>query len=72
MGSHDIEASWAGGVRGREVMDRIFPVVSTLLSDKGIFYLVIVKENDVGKTIILINMSQKFYHINRYKHPCLS
>ena len=72
MGSHDIEASWAGGARGREVMDRIFPVVSTLLSDKGVFYLVIVKENDVGKTIILINMSQKFYHINRNKHPCLS
>ncbi|XP_077990682.1 methyltransferase HEMK2-like [Glandiceps talaboti] len=45
VGSQGIEASWAGGVDGRQVTDRIFPLVSELLSPKGVFYLVIIKEN---------------------------
>ncbi|XP_043095609.1 methyltransferase N6AMT1 isoform X2 [Puntigrus tetrazona] len=45
VGSRGIEASWAGGIRGREVMDRIFPMIPQLLSDHGVFYLVTVSEN---------------------------
>lgn len=48
VASRGIEAAWAGGSRGREVMDRLFPLVPSLLSDNGIFYLVTVKENDNG------------------------
>ncbi|PKU45288.1 hemk methyltransferase family member 2 isoform x2 [Limosa lapponica baueri] len=44
--SHGIEASWAGGKKGREVMDRVFPLVPDLLSPGGLFYLVTIKEND--------------------------
>ncbi|XP_025959399.2 methyltransferase N6AMT1 [Dromaius novaehollandiae] len=44
--SHGIEASWAGGKNGREVMDRIFPLVADLLSTAGLFYLVTIKENN--------------------------
>ncbi|XP_067155583.1 methyltransferase N6AMT1 isoform X1 [Apteryx mantelli] len=44
--SHGIEASWAGGKNGREVMDRVFPVVADLLSTGGLFYLVTIKENN--------------------------
>ncbi|NXG51723.1 HEMK2 methyltransferase, partial [Psilopogon haemacephalus] len=44
--SHGIEASWAGGIKGREVMDRVFPLVPDLLSPGGLFYLVTIKEND--------------------------
>ncbi|XP_050570478.1 methyltransferase N6AMT1 isoform X1 [Cygnus atratus] len=44
--SHGIEASWAGGKRGREVMDRVFPLVADLLSPRGLFYLVTIKENN--------------------------
>ncbi|KAM6310242.1 methyltransferase N6AMT1 [Aegotheles albertisi] len=44
--SHGIEASWAGGKKGREVMDRIFPLVPDLLSPGGLFYLVTIKENN--------------------------
>lgn len=49
VGSHGIEASWAGGKRGREVMDRFFPIVSELLSKQGIFYLVTVSDNNPGR-----------------------
>ncbi|XP_053790110.1 methyltransferase N6AMT1 isoform X2 [Vidua chalybeata] len=41
-----IEASWAGGKQGREVMDRVFPLVPDLLSPGGLFYLVTIKENN--------------------------
>ncbi|XP_007901739.1 methyltransferase N6AMT1 [Callorhinchus milii] len=46
VGSNGIEASWAGGERGREVMDRLFPHVPSLLSSHGLFYLVVVQENN--------------------------
>ncbi|MGH0144592.1 UNVERIFIED_CONTAM: hypothetical protein FKN15_036233 [Acipenser sinensis] len=49
VGSCGIEASWAGGRRGREVMDRLFPLVPQLLSNQGLFYLVTVQENNPGK-----------------------
>ncbi|KAM7180255.1 methyltransferase N6AMT1 [Macrochelys suwanniensis] len=44
--SHGIEAAWAGGKNGREVMDRFFPLVPDLLSTGGLFYLVTIKENN--------------------------
>ncbi|NXC43104.1 HEMK2 methyltransferase, partial [Penelope pileata] len=44
--NHGIEASWAGGKKGREVMDRVFPLVADLLSAGGLFYLVTIKENN--------------------------
>ncbi|XP_039713645.1 methyltransferase HEMK2 [Pteropus medius] len=45
VGSHGIEAAWAGGRNGREVMDRFFPLAPDLLSPRGSFYLVTIKEN---------------------------
>lgn len=47
-----IYASWAGGVDGRVVTDRLLPLVSDLLSPKGIFYLIALEENkpkDIAK-----------------------
>ncbi|KAL5493460.1 hypothetical protein EMCRGX_G014649 [Ephydatia muelleri] len=40
-----IEASWAGGARGREVTDRLLPDVAALLSRQGVLYLVTVPDN---------------------------
>ncbi|CAK4073523.1 unnamed protein product [Aphanomyces euteiches] len=45
VGSTGIEAAWAGGLHGREVIDRVLPLVQDLLSPKGVFYMVIVAEN---------------------------
>ncbi|RKP07955.1 S-adenosyl-L-methionine-dependent methyltransferase [Thamnocephalis sphaerospora] len=40
-----IAAAWAGGIDGREVTDRLLPRVADLLSPRGVFYLVAVREN---------------------------
>jgi len=45
VASSKIAHTWAGGLQGRQVMDRLFPLVPELLSDKGVFYLVLVQEN---------------------------
>ncbi|KAF8931390.1 U2 small nuclear RNA auxiliary factor 2 [Dissophora ornata] len=45
VGSHSVEAAWAGGIDGREVIDEFLPYVKRLLSAKGAFYLVVVNEN---------------------------
>ncbi|CAG8515352.1 10063_t:CDS:2 [Ambispora leptoticha] len=40
-----IEKAWAGGIDGREVIDRTLPLVDELLSARGIFYLLVISEN---------------------------
>ncbi|KAI9204303.1 S-adenosyl-L-methionine-dependent methyltransferase [Polychytrium aggregatum] len=45
VGSRSIEAAWAGGIDGREVIDRTLPVVNELLSPGGVFYMVVIREN---------------------------
>ncbi|KAG0299983.1 U2 small nuclear RNA auxiliary factor 2 [Linnemannia gamsii] len=45
VGSHSVEAAWAGGIDGREVIDEFLPYVKRLLSAKGAFYMVVVNEN---------------------------
>ena len=40
VGSDGIEAAWAGGVDGREVIDRLLPRVANLLGQNGRFYMV--------------------------------
>lgn len=41
-----ISKTWAGGLDGRQVMKRIFPHIPNLLSENGIFYLLVIKENN--------------------------
>lgn len=51
VGSRGIEAAWAGGVRGREVTDKLLPAVAQLLSSRGLFYLVTIAENDPRESL---------------------
>eukprot|EP00931_Biecheleriopsis_adriatica_P045507 TRINITY_DN26067_c0_g1_i2.p1 TRINITY_DN26067_c0_g1~~TRINITY_DN26067_c0_g1_i2.p1 ORF type:complete len:247 (+),score=45.91 TRINITY_DN26067_c0_g1_i2:19-759(+) len=41
-----ISVSWAGGARGREIIDVLLPQVSELLAPGGLFYLVCIAENE--------------------------
>jgi release factor glutamine methyltransferase len=47
----DIAASWAGGERGREVIDETLSTVRRVLTDDGVFYLVVEELNDVDNVI---------------------
>ena len=49
VGSSSIANSWAGGIDGREVIDRLLPQIPGLLTPKGIFYLLVLRENKPGK-----------------------
>lgn len=51
VGSKDITAAWAGGLRGREVIDRFLPMVKDLLSPGGCFYMVAVEDNNPAQII---------------------
>jgi release factor glutamine methyltransferase len=45
LGSHGIEASWAGGTYGTNALDKLLPHVASLLSPRGVFYLVALQHN---------------------------
>lgn len=49
VGVEGIASAWAGGDRGRTVIDRMLSIIDLLLSSKGIFYLVTVTENNPGE-----------------------
>ena len=40
-----ISRSWAGGEKGREILDQLLPNVQHLLQPKGIFYCVLLSSN---------------------------
>ncbi|KAJ8870496.1 hypothetical protein PR048_029519 [Dryococelus australis] len=40
-----LSRAWAGGAHGRQVMDCLFPDVPHLLSEQGVFYLLVIMEN---------------------------
>ncbi|RIB10856.1 S-adenosyl-L-methionine-dependent methyltransferase [Gigaspora rosea] len=40
-----IERAWAGGIYGREVIDRMLPLANDLLSSNGVFYLLVISDN---------------------------
>lgn len=57
--------TWAGGKNGRQVMEQVFSMIPEILSDAGLFYLVVIKENDpeyIMSTFQKLNMSGKIVH----------
>ncbi|KZV34481.1 hemK methyltransferase family member 2 [Dorcoceras hygrometricum] len=59
VGCSGITSSWAGGVNGRDVIDRILPVADKILSDRGWLYLVTLSENN--PLDICLQMRRKGY-----------
>ncbi|KAG7450193.1 S-adenosyl-L-methionine-dependent methyltransferase [Guyanagaster necrorhizus] len=53
-----VEGSWAGGKDGMDITDRFLDVVKELLSPRGLFYLVALKQNDIPN--IQRRMQDKF------------
>jgi len=51
-----IERSWAGGIRGRQVIDQWIEQqwMDRLLSPKGACYLVLLKQNDIPEIIEML------------------
>lgn len=47
QGSADIAGSWAGGADGMEITNRLLQDVECLLSPRGRFYLVALRQNNV-------------------------
>eukprot|EP00238_Polyblepharides_amylifera_P015008 CAMPEP_0196581022 /NCGR_PEP_ID=MMETSP1081-20130531/31994_1 /TAXON_ID=36882 /ORGANISM="Pyramimonas amylifera, Strain CCMP720" /LENGTH=220 /DNA_ID=CAMNT_0041901101 /DNA_START=60 /DNA_END=722 /DNA_ORIENTATION=- len=59
VGGAGITASWAGGARGRVVIDRVLPLLPGILSERGVLLMVLVKENDVedvSKALLSLNL----------------
>ncbi|KAG0735030.1 hypothetical protein G6F23_011884 [Rhizopus arrhizus] len=54
-----IEASWAGGVDGREVIDELLPFIKDLLSPEGVFYLLLINENKPNDVVKIMKDTYK-------------
>jgi release factor glutamine methyltransferase len=54
LGLTSIEAAWAGGEDGREVIDLLLPKVRDILSPKGVFYLVLIEQNKPQEIIQIL------------------
>ena len=44
--SDGLASSWAGGERGRQVIDEFLPMVPEYLSSNGLLYMVTITQND--------------------------
>ncbi|KPJ09549.1 HemK methyltransferase family member 2 [Papilio machaon] len=53
-GSFDITASWAGGVKGREVTDRMLELIPKILTVDGTFYLLLIEDNIPSEVISIM------------------
>ncbi|KYQ94046.1 hypothetical protein DLAC_11581 [Tieghemostelium lacteum] len=59
-----IAASWAGGIDGREVIDKLLPQIPHILSGKGFFYMVLVQENKPKNVISIMDTYGFNYKVN--------
>jgi release factor glutamine methyltransferase len=50
-----IKAAWAGGHKGRRVLDRLLPQLPKLMSPRGEIFLLVVEENDPDAILVEMN-----------------
>jgi release factor glutamine methyltransferase len=65
--ARDIRASYAGGERGREMIDAIFPAVKAKLKPEGMFYLLLESRNDVPEVLRAAGMESRFVKQKRIR-----
>nr|CCC96026.1 unnamed protein product [Trypanosoma congolense IL3000] len=58
-----ITAAWCGGPRGRVVVDRFVPLLPRFVSERGLCYIVAIRENDVQE---LMEVIRRTFHNHRY------
>lgn len=51
VGSQSIEAAWAGGINGREVIDRFLPFAANVISKNGVIYMVLIDRNKPNEVV---------------------
>lgn len=56
---HGISASWAGGVKGREVTDKLLKMIPNKLAENGWFYLLLIKDN-IPEEVVDIMAANEF------------
>lgn len=54
-GGCDIAASWAGGVKGREVTDRLLDMIPKKLAKNGAFYLLLIEDNIPAEVVKMMS-----------------
>ncbi|ORX57768.1 S-adenosyl-L-methionine-dependent methyltransferase [Piromyces finnis] len=63
-----IAASWAGGIKGREVTDRVLPYIPKLLAPGGSFYLLLIQDNKPQEIVeIMESYNLKYQLIKKRK-----
>ncbi|XP_059059080.1 methyltransferase N6AMT1 [Achroia grisella] len=55
-GGKDITASWAGGIKGREITDRLLHMIPKKLAEDGTFYLLLIQDNIPNEVIEIMRM----------------
>ncbi|KAL9649815.1 hypothetical protein ABK040_009628 [Willaertia magna] len=58
VGHEDIRAAYAGGEDGRKVIDVFLPMVKEILSEKGVFYFVVIEENKPEEIIEILSREE--------------
>lgn len=46
-----ISAAWAGGYKGRRIIDRVLPLLERVVSDRGIVYMIAIHDNNPQEII---------------------
>ncbi|KAJ8923942.1 hypothetical protein NQ315_006718 [Exocentrus adspersus] len=65
-----LNRAWAGGVNGREIIDKLLSNISEMLTDKGVCYLLLLKENNPQEVIsIMSNLKFDFKLVIQRKVP---
>ncbi|EFC46644.1 predicted protein [Naegleria gruberi] len=58
MGHNDVRAAYAGGIDGREVIDKFIPMIKDILSRDGVFYFVLIEDNRPQEVMKLLSLEE--------------